>query len=131
MLPSSWFPEVPIADSEESGTTYAAANGETLINQGKKTAHGKNAKGQKARMKWQLASVTKPLALIGRLRERGHQVIFDDGEQGGGFIIHKETGVRTPMNERNGVYEFDIRVEMPEGKSNQDFRRQGRNRKTP
>ena len=126
VLPASWFPEVPSQQSEESNTTYVAANGSALPNQGKKTLEGVNANGARVRMEWQLANVTKPLASIGKLTSKGHRVVFDDAEQGGGYIVHKSTNTKTPIRKRNGTYEFDLWVKVPEAASvSAGFTRQG------
>ena len=108
VLPASWFPEVSPQQSEESNTAYVAANGSALPNQGKKTLEGVNANGARVRMEWRLASVTEPLASIGELTSKGHRVVFDDAEQGGGYIVHKSTNAKTPIRKRSGTYEFDL-----------------------
>jgi hypothetical protein len=126
VLPQSWFPEVPAQRSEEANTTYVAANGTAIPNQGKKTLDGVNANGARVRMEWQLANVTKPLASIGKLTSKGHRVIFDDAEEGGGYIVHKPTNTKTPIRKKNGTYEFDIWVKIPDtGKDQPGFNRQG------
>lgn len=69
VLPEDWFPEIPKQVSEESGTTYAAANGSVLRNEGKKVIEGYNSAGKKVRLEWQLANVTKPLLSVGKLTQ--------------------------------------------------------------
>ena len=41
-------------------------------------------------------------------------MIFDNSVPGGGVIVHKETGVKTPLRKRNGTYEFDVWVNVNE-----------------
>ena len=114
VLPHDWFPEIKAQKSSESATTYASADGSILQNKGRKTLEGYNAEGNKVRMEWQLAKVTKPLMSVGRLTDKGHRVIFDNSVPGGGVIVHKETGVKTPLRKRNGTYEFDVWVNVNE-----------------
>jgi hypothetical protein len=128
VLPKNWFPEVECKKSEEHNTSYAAADGTLLPNEGKKTLTGLTTSGKKMRMDWQLADITKPLASVSRLCERGHRVVFDDAEEGGGFIEHKTTGARTALRKSRGVYEFDVWVKLPETPTQtggSSFRRQG------
>ena len=125
VLPKDWFPEIPKQVSEEAGTTYAAANGTVLKNEGKKTIEGFNSHGKKIKLEWQLANVTKPLLSIGKLTQHGHRVVFDDGEPNGGYILHKASNTRTEVRKRNGTYEFDVWVPMSQRESgNSSFRRQ-------
>jgi hypothetical protein len=114
VLPKTWFPEIASEMSDECNTSYASADGTLLANEGMKVLSGYTMDGKKIKMNWQLTDVTKPLASVGRLTERGHRVVFDDSEPGGGFILHKASGVRTPVRKTRGVYEFDVWVKVPE-----------------
>ena len=108
--------------------SYAAADGTLLANEGKKTFNGLTTSGKKMKMDWQLADVTEPLASVSRLCERGHRVVFDDSEDGGGYIQQKSTGARTPLRKSRGVYEVDVRIRVPEKSKDSagtGFRRQG------
>ena len=126
VLPEDWFPEIPKQVSEESGTTYAAANGSVLRNEGKKVIEGHNSAGKKVRLEWQLANVTKPLLSVGKLTQHGRRVVFDDAEPNGGYILHKSTNTKTQLRKKNGTYEFDIWVAAQPESSHADagFRRQ-------
>ena len=77
---------------------------------------GYNAEGKNIRMEWQVAHVTKPLSSVGRLTDRGHRVVFDNTEPGGGFILHKPSGTKTQLRKQNGTYEFDVWVRVPSEK---------------
>ena len=123
VLPCDWFPEISAERSEESSTTYASANGSILPNKGKKSLKGFTDEGKRMQMNWQLADVTKPLASIGRLTDKGHRVVFDNSEDGGGYILHKDTNTRTKMRKANGTYEFDVWVEVPKRGVNAVFPR--------
>ena len=92
VLPQYWFPEIKAQRSSESATTYASADGSILQNKGGNTLEGYNAESNKVCMEWQLAKVTKPLASVGRLTDKGHRVIFGNSVPGRGIIVHKETG---------------------------------------
>jgi len=125
VLPHAWFPEIRTERSEESNTTYASANGSILANRGKKSLRGFTTEGKPIQMHWQLAEVTKPLASIGRLTDKGRRIVFDNSEDGGGYILHKSTNTRTRMRKSNGTYEFDTWIEVPKKSISAVFPRQG------
>ena len=54
--------------------------------------------------------VTKPLGSVSRICAAGHRVIFDDD---GSYIEHKETGVRTWLRQRDGIYVLEAWVAPP------------------
>ena len=116
VMPREWFPEVPIQKSSEVHSTYASADGSVLRNHGRKVLEGFNPGGAKVRMEWQLAKVTKPLMSVGHITDKGHRVVFDNTESGGGFTLHKDSGTKTSLRKRNGTYEFDVWVKIPENK---------------
>lgn len=130
VLPREWFPEVPAQRSEEETTSYAAADGTLLPNEGKKVLMGYNESGKRVQMQWQLADITKPLVSLGRLTDRGHRIVLDNAEAGGGYMEYKATGEKTRLRKERGVYEFDVWVELP-GRADHatrqmsSFRRQG------
>ena len=55
-------------------------------------------------MNFNICAVTKPLASVMRLVERGHQVTFDSEGNGGSYILNHQTGEGTMMEMRRGVY---------------------------
>ena len=66
--------------------------------------------------------VSMPIIAVKLLSRRGHRTIFDD-EDGGGYILHKATGQRTQMIERDGVY--FLRMTKPRVKTTAGFSRPG------
>ena len=60
----------------------------------------------------QVAEVTTPLGSVRAFVRAGNRVVFDEEES---YIENKATGVRTDIEDRNGVYMFDLWI--PRGKS--------------
>ena len=58
-------------------------------------------------MSMQVCDVTKPLGSVRAMLQAGNRVIFDEG---GSFIENKASGVRANIEDRNGVFVFDLWV---------------------
>ena len=132
------FPLKP-THASTSGKDYRAANGTIIRNHGQRVIKGTNDAGHNIGMPIQIADVNKVLGSVREMLESGNRVTFDRDDQGKpcSFIEHKATGKRTSILERNGAFQFDVRVpkgngvdvtKTPEnvaGVSNEGFTRQG------
>ena len=53
----------------------------------------------------QIANVTKPLGAVRAMLAAGNKVVFETGNT---YIHDKTRTIKTPLEERNGGYVFDI-----------------------
>ena len=63
-------------------------------------------------MRITVADVSKVLASVSKICECGSRVIFDEE---GSYIEDKQSGERTPLHKRNGVYVMDMRIRKGSG----------------
>ena len=100
---------VPVKQTEASrqGLKYRAANGTSIRNEGERDLKGYTTEGNRVDVSMQVCDVTKPLGSGRAMLQAGNRVIFD---KGGSFIENKASGVRTNIEDRNGVFVFDIWV---------------------
>jgi len=110
VLPTHLLPEVPVQPGQE--VNYKAPGGKIITSRGSKTVLGK-AGGCRKKMEFQVADVNKPLASLRKIVKKGHRVVLDDEEQGGGYIMHKESGEKIQLRVQNEVYMFDFWVDLP------------------
>ena len=105
--PKSMAEDISIKDTPASraGLKYRAANGTSIDNSGEKTIQGVTKQGRKVGMTFQIADVTKPLGAVRAMLAAGNKVVF---EKGNSYIEDKTRTIRTPIEERNGGYVFDI-----------------------
>ena len=108
VIPPNWLPQFPkvkgVAATE--GIGYIAANGERIPNEGEQRVSFVTREGQKKGIVFQVAPVNKPLGSVSKIVHKGHRVVFDDGP-GASYILNKQTGQKTELTERNGVYVLD------------------------
>ena len=69
-----------------------------------------------------MGTYNKTLAAFGKIVDAGHRVILDNDVGKGGCIINKKNKETTGMEKINGVYEFDLYVDVG---ASADFTRQG------
>jgi len=113
VIPRNMFKEIPMrADGPKVGTKYTAANGKPIFNEGVRTLIGKTQEGHNKRIDFEVADVNKPLAGLRRIVSKGHRVVLDDAEGQGGYIENKSTKQRTGIYVENGVYKFDLYVDV-------------------
>jgi len=105
--PKTMATDVGIRDTPASraGLKYRAANGTSIDNYGEKTIQGVTKQGRKVGMTFQIADVTKPLGAVRAMLAAGNKVVFETGNS---YIEDKTRTIRTPIEERNGGYVFDI-----------------------
>ncbi len=110
--------------ASEAGLEYQSATGEAIPNIGEKCLNLLLKDGSTRTMTMQVADgVKKPLGSVSRICAAGHRVVFDTE---GSYIMHKETGTVTWMEERNGTYAIDAWIAPPNNHQNsRGFQRQG------
>jgi hypothetical protein len=142
--PKTMANDIPIRDTPASraGLKYRAANGTTIDNLGEKSTQGITKQGKKVGMTFQIADVTKLLGAVRAMLAAVNKVVFETGNS---YIQDKTRTIKTPIEERNEAYVFDIwRPKAPgnqnrtintgkcqalmevEGDDNQGFARQAR-----
>ena len=105
--PKTMATDIGIRDTPASraGLKYRAANGTSIDNLGEKSIQGVTMQGNKVVMTFQIANVTKPLGAVRAMLAAGNKVVF---EAGNSYIQDKTRTIKTPIEERNGAYVFDI-----------------------
>ncbi len=109
VLPTHLLPEIPLQPGKS--VNYKAASGKILSSRGAKTILGE-AGGCKKKLEFQVADIHKPLASLRKIVRKGHRVVLDDGEPGGGYIMNKATGDKVELRVQNEVYVFDFWVDL-------------------
>ena len=71
---------------------------------------GITKQGKNIGMTFQSANVTKPLGPVRAMLDAGKKVIF---QKGNNYIEDKSGSIKTPIEERNGAFVFDLW--MPKG----------------
>ena len=92
-------------EASRNGLKYRSASGNAIVNEGEKTLKGYTNEANLVDMTAQVAEVTKPLGSVRAFVKAGNRVVFDNG---GSYIQHKATGVKTVIEDRNGAYVFDL-----------------------
>ncbi len=102
---------------------YRAANGSTMKDQGAKRVSYVGPDGKARAMTFRIADVTKPLASVARMCDRGNRVVFDSD---GSYVEHKKTGARTHLSRHNGVFVLEVPLgRRGEGDDSSGFTRRG------
>ena len=103
---------------------FVAANGSPLKHYGEKVVNFK-PDGQlgMASMRFQVSDVTKPLASVARIVEKGNVVQFGAG-QADSFIKNVATGRKIPLHRENGSFVLNVEYLVEEDVASLDFPRQ-------
>ena len=77
----------------------------------------------------QVADVSKVLGSVREMVKAGNRVVFDEDANGNciSFLESKATKVKTAIRERNGTYQFDIKVPKGKGGGVEEVTRSGGN----
>ena len=81
-----------------------------LRNKGEQHILGLTTSYQKAKMRYQVAEVSRPLNSVGETCDRNNLVIFSAS---GGCVLSLETGAVTEFDRRGGLYTMDFWVPNP------------------
>jgi hypothetical protein len=103
---------------------FVAANGNPLKHYGEKVVNFK-PDGQlgMASMKFQVSDVTKPLASVARIVEKGNVVQFGAGKNDS-FILNVSTGRKIPLHREKGSFVLNVEYLVEEDIASLDFPRQ-------
>jgi hypothetical protein len=123
VMPKDSFLNIPFmpADRHKSQAKYVAANGSRMGNYGQKRIPFKMKGGEGAQsIVFQVTDVTKPLAAVSRIVEKGNVVQF--GPRPEDNFIRSESGKKIPIRRERGTYVID--VEFNDGLAAAGFPRQ-------
>ncbi len=123
VMPKDSFPHFPFmpADRYKSQAKYVAANGSRMGNYGQKRVPFKMKGGDGDQsIVFQVTDVTKPLAAVSRIVEKGNVVQF--GPKPEDNFIRSESGKKIPIRRERGTYVID--VEFNDGPAAAGFPRQ-------
>jgi hypothetical protein len=123
VMPKDSFMNVPFmpVDLRKSQAKYVAANGSRMGNYGQKRVPFKTKGGDGAQsIVFQVTDVTKPLAAVSRIVEKGNVVQF--GPRPEDNFIQSGSGKKIPIRRERGTYVID--VEFNDGPAAAGFPRQ-------
>ena len=103
--------EVKESEGSRLGVHYVAANGDLMPNEGERKVEFVTDHGEQLNMTFQVSdSIRKPLGAVSKICSKGNVVVFDDA---GSYILNKQSGNYTPIEQRNGVYVVDAWLFQP------------------
>jgi hypothetical protein len=116
VMPKEMLPNEPAVDgkAKKSGVRYVAANGAKMENMGEKKAKFRTNGTQAINgITFQVTDVSKPLASVSRILDKGNRVVFSRGPEGS-YIENTETGEWFPLKEERGTFVLDVEWLEPE-----------------
>ena len=94
-------------DLSKSGPGFKAANGSPIKHFGQRTIKGVGDQFQLLHLTAQIADVKNTLGSVHQMVRAGNCVHFESGNC---YVQHKQSGHRTPIEEKNGTFEIGIWV---------------------
>ena len=87
-----------------------------IKNHGQRVIVGQDESGTTVSLPIQVADVKKVLGSVREMVKAKNRIVFDEDEQGRScsYVEYKPTGQKTVIHERNGTFQFSIKV--PKGK---------------
>ena len=120
VVPSGWFPEVPLRPTlkSESGASYKTADGSIVYDEGEKRIPVQAEDGSIRHLNCSSTAVHKILLAVSKLVEKGHEVKFSPN---GHHIKHLATGKVLPVYENRGVYVIKLRARAGASRTGEDL----------
>ena len=109
VMPKDYLPHVKLepASGSKSQAKYVAANGARMGNYGqKKVPFRTKGEGCLQAITFQVTDVTKPLAAVSRIVEKGNVVQF--GPKPEDNFIRSPAGMKIPIRKERGTYVIDV-----------------------
>ena len=118
--------DVKPAEASAAGRHYRAADGSVICNYGQRVVTGRTDEGTLVSMPIQVADVGKVLGSVREMVHHGNRVVFDVDSNGRSisYLESKSTGMKTAIHERNGTFQFDIKVPRRKGGGVEEVRGQ-------
>jgi hypothetical protein len=120
VIPNKWFLDVETKPtvSSEMGTSYRAANGQLVRDEGEKTIEVMAEDGSVRRLRCTSTGVHRMLIAVSKLVEKGHEVHFGPK---GSYLKHIASGRILPVHLRRGVYTIKLKKVNGQGRSAPDL----------
>ena len=116
VMPKGMLPNEPAVEgmAKRNGVRYVAANGARMENMGEKRTRFRTG-GAKAinGITFQVTDVSKPLASVSRILDKGNRVVFSRGPEGS-YIENNETGEWFQLKEERGTFVLEVDWLEPE-----------------
>jgi hypothetical protein len=126
VLPRHWCPQAKLKNGPMKGNTYYAANGQSVKNERERLVSMVTKEGQWKNMTFQVCDVTRPLASVSKIVEAGHSVVFHPTHDArGSYIQNYNTGEKTWLTPKDGVYVLETKVAPSKHQTSPSFARQG------
>ena len=116
VMPKDMLPNEPAVEgkAKKNGVRYVAANGAKMENMGEKKAKFKIDGSQAVNgITFQVTDVSKPLASVSRILDKGNRVVFSRGPEGS-YIENEVTGEWMPIKEERGTFVIEVDWLEPE-----------------
>ena len=92
--------------SSEMGTSYRAANGQLVQDEGEKVIEVMTEDGSMRRLRCTSTGVHRMLLAVSKVVEKGHEVYFGQKEF---YLKHITSGRKLPIHLRRGVYTLKLK----------------------
>ena len=110
VLPPSAAADYPLVQDQQSGTKYVVANGHEVKDHGLRSLLGE-CRGRLRAVRTRVSDVHKPLLAVYDMCMAGQRVVFEiRNGKNESYAEHVQTGVVTPFELRNRVWEVDFEV---------------------
>ena len=127
VMPLKWCPQARTIRGPDYGEEYTAANGTSITNKGEKVISMVTRDGKWIDQKFQLCNVTRPLASVNKIVEKGHSVVFNPSwDERGSYIFNHQTHEKLWLTAKDGIYVLETKVAPTRMQSYPDFTGQGR-----
>ena len=97
---------------------YKTANGQKIADQGQRVLQVRTKDLHKARMRFRVTDVHKPLVSAYEMVKRGNKIVLDSKCS---YFLNKATGVKTELLVKNGVYTFLVWLDPAEQPRKEDM----------
>ena len=104
-LPPTIGTQFGIVPGSRNNKMYKTANGQKIADQGQRILHVRLKDLHKARLRFRIADVHKPLVSAHEVVKRGNKIVIDSNYA---FMLNKATGIKTELVVKNGVYTFPV-----------------------
>ena len=84
---------------------YKTANGQRIADKGQRVLQVRTKDLHKAKLRFRVTDVHKPLVSANAMVNRGNKIVLDDKYS---YFLNKATGIKTELVVKNGVYIFPV-----------------------
>ena len=124
-LPEGWCPQAAAIHAPQPGKSYSAASGPIIKNKGATAVSMVTKEGRCHDMTFQVCGVTRPLASVYKICEKGQPAASNPPWGNRGSFTQSARGDRTYMTPSGGVSVFETKVAPTCMQTRPSFGRQG------